>query len=302
MSFTKSHRSSDRLLGYAFVLPAFGVLALFTLYPVFDTIRLSFHRIILTMPQLGEDFVGFTNYRLLFKNPSALSSYVVTLTFVIFTTASELLLGLIIALLINKQFRGRGGVRAAILVPWALPTVVASQLWRFIFNDQYGFFNYLFFGADTHLYKAWLAEPLTAFGAILIADIWKTSSFAALIILSGLQVIPDELYFAARIDCASRWQQFRHITLPMIKPAILVALLFRTMDAFRVFDLVYVMTQGGPADSTSVIQFYGYKKIFSEGDLGYGSAVSTLIFLTILAISILYIRMIGIRMIEKEAR
>lgn len=300
MSSRFNLKNSEVFLGYTFLAPALLVLCIFALYPVADTVWMSFHRIILTMPGLGEKFIGFDNYIALFKDPSFISSYGVTLLFVLITTAFELLFGLIIALIINNRFPVRGFVRAAVLIPWALPTVVASQMWRFIFNDQYGFFNFLLYGSSSALYQAWLAEPATALAAILIADIWKTSSFAGLLILAGLQIIPEDLYEAARVDGAGRWQQFRYITLPMIKPAILVALLFRTMDAFRVFDLVFVMTQGGPADATSVIQFYGYKKIFAEGDMGYGSAISTVIFFTILLISVFYVRTVGMRLLKKE--
>ncbi|MDH3976649.1 MAG: sugar ABC transporter permease [Deltaproteobacteria bacterium] len=302
MKYKSTLQSSDRFLGYSFLAPALLVVCLFALYPVADTVWLSFHRVILTVPGLGEKFIGLDNYKALFKDPALISSYGVTFAFVIITTAFELLFGLIIALTINKHFPGRGAVRAAILIPWALPTVVASQMWRFIFNDQYGFFNFLLYGSNSAAYEAWLAEPVTALAAIIIADIWKTSSFAGLLILAGLQLIPEDLYEAARVDGATPWQQFRHITLPMIKPAILIALLFRTMDAFRVFDLVFVMTQGGPADSTSVIQFYGYKKIFAEGDMGYGSAVSTVIFLTIMVVSVFYVRTVGTRLLEKGER
>ena len=133
----------------------------------------------------------------------------------------------------------------------------------------------------------------------MAADIWKTSSFAALLLLAGLQTIPNELYEAARIDGASPWAQFRRITLPLLKPAILVTLLFRTMDAFRVFDLVFVMTQGGPASSTHVLQFYGYQRMFTEGDMGYGSAVSVVVFLTIFIVSLFYIRAMGTHLFER---
>jgi len=177
--------------------------------------------------------------------------------------------------------------------------VVASQMWRFIFNDKYGLLNYVFFGSDTGSYHAWLADPTTAFMAIILADVWKTSSFAALLILAGLQIIPDELHEAAKIDGANAWQRFWKITFPLVRPAILVALLFRTMDAFRVFDLVYVMTQGGPADSTNVLQFYGYKKIFAEGLMGYGSTISVLVFCISLIISISYIRIVGTRLFRQ---
>ena len=135
------------------------------------------------------------------------------------------------------------------LVPWAIPTVVAAQMWRFLFNDTYGMINYFIFGADSASYIPWLAQPGTALFAIIFADIWKTSSFAALLILAGLQVIPQELYQAAEVDGAGVMSRFRHITWPLIRPALLVALLFRTIDAFRVFDLAFVMTHGGPADA-----------------------------------------------------
>ena len=186
------------------------------------------------------------------------------------------------------------------LVPWAVPTVVSSQMWRYIFNDRYGLFNFLLFGDATHRYWAPLAEPGLALMSIMVADIWKTSSFAALIVLAGLQVIPKELYEAASVDGAGAWQRFRHITLPLLKPALLLALLFRTIDALKVFDLVFVMTQGGPADTTNVLQFYGYKKSFPEGMISYGSTIAVAVFLVSLLLSIVYIRLLGTRLLGKE--
>lgn len=170
------------------------------------------------------------------------------------------------------------------------------------FNDRYGLINFFLFGDATHLYLAPLAEPDLAVLAIMTADVWKTSSFAALIILAGLQTIPDELYEAASIDGASAWQKFRHITLPLLKPALLLALLFRTIDALRVFDLVFVMTQGGPADATNVLQFYGYKKTFAEGMIGYGSTIAVVVFFLSLVLSVVYIRLLGARILERSER
>ena len=154
-----------------------------------------------------------------------------------------------------------------------------------------------FSGMAAH-YVPWLAQPGTALLAIILADIWKTSSFAALLILAGLQMIPEELYQAAKVDGAGPWRRFRHVTLPLIRPAILVALLFRTIDAFRVFDLAFVMTQGGPADATNVLQLYGYKKLFVEGWMGYGSAISVSIFIMVLILAIIYVRLAGRRLLE----
>jgi multiple sugar transport system permease protein len=267
-----------------------------------ESFRLSFYRLILTLPWLGQKFVGFENYTDLLTDPVVFDSIVITLRFVILTASAEVLLGLGMALVLNASFRGRGVLRALVLIPWAMPTVVTSQMWRFLFNDRYGLFNYLVFGGQTELYLAPLADPQLAPIAVMIADVWKTSSFAGLIILAGLQMIPQELYEAASIDGATAWQKFRHITLPLLKPALLLALLFRTIDALRVFDLVFVMTQGGPADATNVLQFYGYKKSFAEGMIGYGSALAVAVFLLSLLLSLIYIRLLGARILERTAR
>ncbi len=165
---------------------------------------------------------------------------------------------------------------------------------------SYGIVNYLLFGADITHYRAWLADPFWALAAIILADVWKTSSFAGLVILAGLQTISHDLYEAAEIDGATSLQRFMYITLPLVKPAILLALVFRTMDAFRVFDLVFVMTQGGPADATNVLQFYGYKKMFDEGMIGSGSAVSVVVFLLILVISLVYVKLVGTALLQSK--
>lgn len=292
---------SEAGFGLWLVAPCGACVAVFAFYPLLYSLYLSLHRIILSFPERRNPFVFLENYRELLQDTIAREAFVNTLLFVGISTFLEILAGLGIALIINRHFRGRGLVRAAVLVPWALPTVVASQMWRFIMNDSYGLFNLLLYGGDVTRYQAWLAEPLSAGAALIAADVWKTSSFAALIILAGLQTIPDELYEAAAIDGAGAWQRFRRITLPLIRPALLIALLFRTMDAFRIFDLVFVMTQGGPGGATSVLQFYGYKKIFSEGLMGYGSTVSVLVFLITLAVSMTYIKMIGARLLQEKA-
>lgn len=285
-----------------YLLPSLLFVLVFSLYPIIESFRLSSYRLILTLPWLGQKFVGWENYRDLLTDPVALDSLMTTLVFVIVTAPLEVTLGLCMALVLNEAFKGRGLLRALVLVPWAMPTAVASQMWRFVFNDRYGVFNYLFFGDATQFYLAPLADPRLAPMAIMVADIWKTSSFAALIILAGLQTIPDELYEAASVDGASQWQKFRHITLPMVRPALLIAFLFRTIDALRVFDLVFVMTQGGPADATNVLQFYGYKKSFAEGMIGYGSTIAVLVFFISLLLSIVYMRLLGARILVSGRR
>lgn len=291
----------EKIFGAALIVPAAVFVTAFAFYPIGYSAYLSLHRIILSLPALGQPFVGLENYTKLLYDRVAMRSLLNTFLFVFTSVFIEMVFGLIIALIIHQRFRGRGLVRAAVLVPWAIPTVVSSQMWRFIFNDKYGLLNYLFFGAEVEAFRAWLAEPSFALLAIVTADVWKASAFSGLLILAGLQTIPEELYEAARIDGAGQWHRFRRITLPLLKPAILVALLFRTMDAFRVFDLVFVMTQGGPADATNVLQFYGYKKIFAEGLMGYGSAISVLVFVISLVVAVLYIRAIGTKAFRERA-
>jgi multiple sugar transport system permease protein len=289
---------TDKKLYLLLLTPAVLMLLLFVAAPIVQSIYLSFHRIVIGLPQLKSPFVGLENYHELLSDTVARQSFWITVLFVAVTTFFELVLGLLLALLIHHRFPGRGGLRACVLIPWAIPTVVAAQMWRFLLNDAYGMVNYVAFGSQTSQYVPWLAQPATAITAIIVADIWKTSSFAALLILAGLQVIPEELYQAAKVDGAVVWRRFCHITWPLIRPALLVALLFRTIDAFRIFDLAFVMTQGGPADATNVLQLYGYKKMFVEGWLGYGSAISVCIFVMVLVLAVAYVRIVGRRLLE----
>jgi multiple sugar transport system permease protein len=278
-----------------FLAPALVVIALFLLVPILMAVWTSLH---IDTP-FTHRFVGLQNYADLAGDDVAVGSLGFTLTFVVISVALELFFGLLLALLIHESFRGRGLVRAAVLVPWAIPTVVAAVMWKYMFNDQYGFVNLMIWGGDLESYHAWLASPGTARMAIIVADVWKTSCFAALLILAGLQSIPPDLYEAARVDGAGAWRRFWKITLPLLRPAILLALLFRVMDAFRVFDLVFVMTGGAPGDSTNVLQFYGYQKMFPEGQFGYGSAISVVVFVIIAAISVFFVRTIGSKVFEK---
>lgn len=294
-------KSSHRL-ALLFIVPSLVFVSVFTLYPILESFRLSFYRMILTLPWLGQKMVGWENYVDLWTDPVAWQALRTTLVFVGVTVPSELLVGLGMALVMNEAFRGRGVVRAIVLIPWAIPTVVSSQMWRFIFNDRYGLFNFILFGGDTAQYFAPLADPQFAMLAIMAAEIWKTAPFAALIILAGLQTISDEVYEAASIDGANSWQKFRHVTLPLLWPALLLALLFRTIDALRVFDLVFVMTQGGPADATNVLQFYGYKKTFAEGMIGYGSTIAVTVFMISLILALAYLRALKSERLQGAAR
>jgi len=287
----------ERTICWFMLLPALTFVAVFSLYPAMDSFWLSLYS---QFPGQERSFIGFDHYAELLHDPVAHQAFIVTLGFVLLSTTLELILGTGLALVIHERFKGQGWVRAAVLIPWAIPTVVASQMWRFLLNDQYGAVNAILFGDRVEAYVPWLADPWMAFGAIVLADVWKTSPFVGLLVLAGLQVIPDETYDAARIDGATAWQRFRHITLPLLKPALLTALLFRTIVAVRVCDLVFVMTQGGPGDATQVIQFYGYKTFFSEGRVGYGTSISVTVFVAIAILSLFYVRTAGSKLLQRE--
>ncbi|HUU46996.1 MAG TPA: sugar ABC transporter permease [Acidobacteriota bacterium] len=287
--------NGNRTLGYSMLAPALIVIGVFILYPIVGAFVTSFFA---DTPFAPRRFVGLGNFARLTGDDPAIGSVGFTLLFVAVSTTLEILLGLLMALVMHHTWRGRGWIRAAVLIPWAIPTVVTAVMWKFMFNDQYGFFNLLWHGNAIEYYTAWLADPGSARLAIIMADVWKTSSFAALIILAGLQTIPRELYDAARVDGAGAFRRFRAITLPLLRPAIVLALLFRVIDAFRVFDLVYVMTQGAPGNSTSVLQFYGYQKMFPEQQFGYGSAISVVVFLMIAVFGWIAVRMLSTRMHE----
>jgi len=278
---------------YYFILPSFLTILLLAVYPVFHCVYLSLHTIDLKLPHVGQVFVGIQNYRYLTGDGRMWRALSNTFLFTGGSVALELLLGLGIALLMHRRFRGRGLFRASVLVPWAIPTVVAGMMWAWIYHDQYGVFNYLL----TKLgvvdgYIAWLGTTKTAMFSLILADVWKTTPFMALLLLAGLQMIPHELYEAAKIDGAGCFARFSRITLPLLRSTILVALLFRTMDAFRIFDLVFVLTHGGPGNSTETMSLYGYKYLFSYLEFGYGSALAVVTFLWVGLISTVYILVI----------
>lgn len=272
--------------------PAIIVLLIVAVYPILRTFWLSLHEMVLTDPGTGYPFIGFKNYIKIFNDKRALTSIVFTLKFTITTVFFELLIGFTAALIMNKAFKGKGLVRAAILIPWAIPTSVSALMWKFIYNDQYGLFNDILYKLGViDGYKAWLSTADGSFMALVITDVWKTAPYMALLILAGLQMVPEDLYEAAKIDGANVFQRFRYVTLPSVKSTVLVALLFRTLDAFRVFDLVSVMTGG--ANSTESVSLYAYNNLMKFLDFGYGSSMAVLIFIIVFIISLLYMRVLG---------
>ena len=284
---------TERRLAWLFVLPALLTIVLIAIFPLGWTAWESLHRADLRMPWLGKPFTGAGNYAEIARDARFWSALGHTLFFTVVTVALELFLGLALALTMNRAFRGRGLWRAAMLLPWAIPTVVAALVWRFLFDSQTGPLSPLLVRAGiTAEPLVWFIHPMLAWVPVIVADVWKTTPFVALLLLAGLQNIPHELYEAAEVDGAGKVSALFGITLPLLRPAILVALIFRTLDAFRVFDLVYVLTGGGPGTATEPIALYTFNALFQSLRPGYASALSVVVFLITFSIAIGYIRIL----------
>ena len=284
---TKLQRRQTRI-AWILLIPSLAVVAFVALFPLGRTIYQSFTNQEFLAGLEPTRWVGLQNYRDLWHDSIFRDSVVTTVKFTAITVSFEFVLGLIIALVVNSNFKGRGLMRAVMLVPWAIPTVVAAQMWKWMYDDVFGVIN----DASVrrlhllHHSVAWISQPSTALGAVSAVDIWKTTPFVALLLLAGLQVIPNELYEAACVDGASPLQQFWRITLPLLRPAILVALIFRTLDALRVFDVFNVFF--GNRASTQTMAIYDQNTIVGVGDVGYGSAISVGIFIIIGLFVIIY--------------
>lgn len=277
------------------VAPTLILLAGVAGWPLLRTIFYSFTDALLDAPH-EYAFVGLANY-LEFADGEAFGvladpvwwrSVRNTLWFTFISVSLELGFGLALALLMNQKFRGQGLVRTAILVPWAIPTIVTAKMFSWMFHDQYGTVNDLLMRAgiiDGPL--AWIAEPGLSMWAVVIADVWKTVPFMALMLLAALQMVPSDLYEAARVDGASAWQRFRRITLPLIFPAMIVALIFRTMDALRVFDLIYVLTSN--SEATISISGYARDQMVAYQEMGVGSAASVLVFMMVAGVAAVFL-------------
>lgn len=265
---------------YAMVAPTVLALAVVALFPLLATGWLSLHRLILVFHE--QRWVGAAQYTFLLRDGRFWSALGNTGYFAAVAVGCELSLGLLFAVLLNSAFRGRGVLRAAVLVPWTIPTVVSAKLWAYLFNADFGLLPRLLPGHDVN----WLGAPGYAMHAAILVDVWKTTPFVTLILLAGLQVIPPEVINAARLDGAGALRVFWSITLPLLRPALAVALLFRSLDAFRVFDAVYVLTEGGPANTTETLSIYAYKTLMRAGDFGYGSALAMATFFCVALLSV----------------
>ena len=282
------------------VAPSLAVIAVVAAYPICYAIWLSLNEYSVITPGLSR-FVGLDNYIDALGSSDFWGAWTTTIVFTAVSVTLELVIGLAMALVMHEAFRGRALLRAVVLVPWAILTVVTAITWRTIFEPELGFVNSMLEtlslpGADV----VWLGEEGYALAVMILADVWKTAPFMALLLLAGLQGIPGELHDAAKVDGASTWQRFRRITLPLLVPAITVALIFRTLDALRVFDLPYILTQG--ANGTETLSLIAQEELVTNRNTGFGSALSVLTFFTVMGVSFLYIRFMGgnIRSLTKD--
>ncbi|CAN5685902.1 sugar ABC transporter permease [soil metagenome] len=287
-------RFDTRILPVVLVTPAMVLITGLIGWPILRTLWLSFREAGLRSLTTGEsDFVGLSNYAEALSDPHLRRVVLVTLVFGLLCVVGTMTLGMAAALLLNRPFPGRVFVTLAVLLPWAMPRVAAATVWKWMFNDRYGFVNWSLsnLGLDFDGY-AWFVSPLPAFFAIGVVVVWQSFPFVAISLLAGLQSIPDDVIDAARIDGASAWQRLRHVTMPMLKPVLLVLIVLSTIWDFKVFDQVFVMTGGGPARSTEVLSIATYREAFTQLDFGLGSALAMLMFAILAVVTVIYIRLI----------
>ncbi len=277
----------------AFVAPAALVILLIVAYPLVRALWLSVHDVVLTRP--GEEpFVGLQNYASELANPDFWAAVWRSLFFTVFSTAIEIVLGVGLALLMDQPLRMRWLLRTLVILPWALPTIVNALMWRWIDHAEYGVLNALLYqNGLIDGYRQWLSDPGTAMWMVIVADAWKLTPLVAILVLAALQGISREQLEAARVDGAGTIATFRYVVLPLLTPTILIVLVLRTMEAFKVFDIIWIMTNGGPANSTQTIAIYAYQTAYRAYDFGRGAALGYLIALAIMILAALYLRLLG---------
>lgn len=291
----RSSTTSDRGLATVLLLPAAIVVFGLVTWPILRTVWLSFHQMLSPMPGVATPFVGFKNFHNALTDSSLLDSFRRTVYFTVLSTALEMSLGLILGLLMSQKIRGRWLLRAAVLLPWALPTVVNATMWRYIFNADYGPLNALLTQLGViESYKPWLGTPNVALHMVIFADVWKNSSIIAFFVMAGLTTIPGDVLEAAKVDGANALRTFFSIMLPLLKPVLIVAMVLRTIEAFKVFDIVYIMTRGGPAGGTTSIALYSYQMAFSNQNFGYGSSLALLIVVVTFSLALFYMRLVNV--------
>jgi len=288
-----SLRQREQRQAWVLLAPMLLVMLLLTAWPLLRTIWLSFTDAALIGSGETPAWIGLENYLYALSDPDFRASIWRTLYFTLVSVTFEGIIGVLVALLLNQKFVGRNVLRVLVILPWALPTIVNAMMWRLNFNPDYGSINALLSQLGIiDGYRSWLGSPDSALNAVMFADIWKNYPLVTLLVLAALQSIPDDLYEAARLDGASAWRRFRAITFPAIVAPLGVALVLRTIDAFKIFDIIYVMTRGGPVDSTKTLSFFVYQESFSYLRAGSGAAYAILMTLMCALLITLYLLML----------
>jgi multiple sugar transport system permease protein len=286
-NYLQQYEKSEVRSAWIFIAPLLLVVGIFVLLPVIGTFYTS---MFLDVSYLPRQFIGLRNYSELLTSPDFQQALRFTLAYTVAAVTLEAFFGVIFALLLNEAFPGRGTLRVVILIPWAIPTIISARTWQLIYEYTYGVMNYLVVNSGLAADRInWMGSEFGAFWALVFADVWKTTPFVVLILLAGLQAIPEDIYRQARVDGAGLFRRFHKITLPLLMPVLMISLIFRTIDSLRMFDLVYVLTGGGPGGSTRTLSYLGFEA-FANDNFGMGSTVSVVTFIVAFAITIVYLR------------
>jgi ABC-type sugar transport system permease subunit len=301
MQLTNDYNRRRFRLGLWFTAPAIVVLIAVLAYPIVASWVLSFFRVRFAGQGLTFQFYGLNNYAHMLTNELFRESLVRSIYFTFIEVVVVLFLALVVALMLNHPLGRHAFFRVVLLVPWALAPVANAVLWKWIYNANYGILNQILVGFGI-IEKSivWLGSPLLALNMILLADIWKAVPFIALLLLAGLQNIPSYLYKAAKLDGANTWQQFRHVTLPGLKTTIVISIVLQSIWALKVFDLIYVLTKGSPADSTVLLNYLSWRETFSNLNVGYGAAIANVLFVMMFMLAVVYIRALRPRQTQTE--
>ena len=286
-NFLQQYEKGGVRTAWIFIAPLLLIVGVFVLLPVLGTFYTS---LFLDVSYLPEQFVGLRNYIDLLSSPDFWQALRFTLAYTVAAVTLEAFFGVMFALLLNEAFPGRGLLRVVILIPWAIPTIVSARTWQLIYEYTYGVMNYLVVNSGLVSERInWMGTEFGAFWALVFADVWKTTPFVVLILLAGLQAIPEDIYQQAKVDGAGLFRRFYKITLPLLMPVLVISLIFRTIDSLRMFDLVYVLTGGGPGGSTRTLSYLGFEA-FANDNFGMGSTVSVVTFIVAFAITLVYLR------------
>src|SRR5215831_16405752 len=288
----RGFRLSQAAMAYLLNVPSLILICTLTIFPIISAFWVSLHRYSLRQPDVFA-FIGLRNYVELLLTSDFWSSLYVTLVFTFWGTVLVLIIALVIALVLNEPYRGRGFMRALILLPWAMPGVANALMWQWVYNAKVGILNgFLYSIGAIDKYHAWLIDSATMYPALIFANVWNSFPFSTLIFLAALQSVPAELYDAARVDRANAFQRFRYVTLPWLVHPILIVLILQALGGIRLFDIIYLLTGGGPGNATSTIGYAAYQTAFLTFDFGLGNAYSYIIALITLAIALIYMRVL----------